>query len=370
MTRQPPNTARAWVDVDLAAVRRNAERLRAHCRTRVMPIVKADAYGLGAVPVARALEPLDPWGFGVATVSEGIALRDGGVTRPILVCPPVLRDEFPAAAEARLTLALGHAPDVAAWRAAGGGAWHLSVDTGMTRAGVRWDDVAAIVDAAREAPPEGAFTHFLAAERGDASMAVQEERFRLALAALANPPALLHAENSAAAARRPNSRYGLVRPGLFLWGVWSGPGALVTPDPVAAVRARVTDVHRVTAHESVSYDATWVAHGPRRIATVSLGYADGYRRAFGNRGHMLVNGRRAPVVGVVTMDMTMLDVTDVPCEVGDAATALGADGGEAITAEELATLAECSPYELLCGLRMRLARRYLDGAAVSAGTVS
>ena len=192
-------------------------------------------------------------------------------------------------------------------------------------------------------------------------MAIQEGRFREALAALPVPPPLLHAENSAAAARRPGSGYGLVRPGLFLWGVWSGPGALVSPEPVAAVRARVTDVHRILAHESVSYDATWVAHGPRRIATVALGYADGYRRAFGNRGHLLVRGRRAPVVGLVTMDMTMIDVTDLPCEIGDVATALGVDGTESITAEELATLADCTPYELFCGLRMRLPRRYLDG---------
>ena len=362
MSRQPPITARAWVDVDLAAVRQNAERLQAHCRTRLMPILKADAYGLGAVPVARALESLDPWGFGVSTVTEGIALRDGGVTRPVLVCAPVLRDEFAWAAEARLTLALSRATDVAAWRAAGGQAWHLSIDTGMSRAGARWDDAAAIVAAVQVAAPEGVFTHFLAAERGESSMTVQEGRFRRALSALPSPLALLHAENSAAAARRPGSRYGLVRPGLFLCGISSGPGATITPEPVVAVRARVTDIHRVNAQESVSYDATWVAPGPRRIATVALGYADGYRRAFGRGGHMLVKGRRAPVAGLETMDMTMLDVSDLPCEIGDAATALGADGSETITAEELATLADCSPYELLCGLRLRLARRYLDGA--------
>ena len=369
MTRQPPSTARAWVDVDLSALRRNAERLRAHCQTRLMPIVKADAYGLGAVPVVRALEALDPWGFGVATVGEGLALRDSGVTRPILVCPPVLPDEFGAAADASLALALGDAASVAKWRVAGGTRWHLSIDTGMSRAGARWDDARVIADAVQVAPPEGAFTHFLAAEHGEASMAVQEKRFEIALGLLPIRPALLHAENSAAAARRPHSRYGLVRSGLFLYGVWSGPGALVSPEPVAAVRARVTDIHRVAAHESVSYDATWVAHAPRRIATVALGYADGYRRAFGNRGHMLVGGRRAPVAGLVTMDMTMIDVTGIPCDVGDVATALGTDAGETIAAEELATLADCSPYELLCGLRLRLPRRYHDGDTNSATPV-
>ncbi len=364
MDRQPlpPGDARAWLDVDLDALRRNARRIAVHAATRLTPVVKADAYGLGAPAVVRALEAESPWGFAVATVSEGIALREAGVTRPVLVCPPVLPLEFPAAAVAGLTLALGSGSQVDQWKAAGGPAWHLSIDTGMSRAGVRWDEIDSMLGAVGRWAPEGAFTHFLAAERGEASMAVQEERFDAALARLPARPSLVHAENSAAAARR-RSRYDFIRPGVFLYGVGSGPGAQLLPEPVVAVRARITEIHRVERGESVSYDAQWIAHGSRRIATVGLGYADGYRRALSNRAHMLLRGRRVSVVGLVTMDMTMIDVTDVPCEIGDLVTALGADGDEVITAEELSALVPASPYELLTGLHLRLTRRYAGAAA-------
>ncbi len=365
MHRQPapPDDARAWLEIDLDALRRNARRLQAHAATQLTPVVKADAYGLGAAVIARALESESPWGFAVATVTEGITLRAEGIARPILVCPPALPSEYPAAAASRLTLALGHAAHVDAWRAAGGQAWHLSIDTGMSRAGVRWDEVGSITDAATRWAPEGAFTHFLAAERGEVSMAAQEARFREALAQLPAKPALVHSENSAAAARRANSPYAMIRPGLFLFGVGSGPGAVVEPNPVAAVRARIIDLRRVERGESVSYDASWIAHAPRRIATLALGYADGYRRAFSNRAHVLVRGRRASVVGNVTMDMTMIDVTGLDCDIGDAATVLGQDGDDVITAEDLAALGAVSPYELLTGLHLRLARRYAGGTA-------
>lgn len=361
-TRQPPPpTARAWVDIDLDAVRRNATRLAEHTGTRLMPMLKADAYGLGALDVARALAPLDPIGFGVATVSEGIALRDGGVTQMILVCPPALADEYPAAAAAGLTMALGSTRELSAWRDAGGGAWHLGIDTGMMRAGVRWDEVTSVLPALAAGPPTGAFTHFHSAEQGEASMHAQESRFEHALAALAAlgvRPAVLHTENSAAAARRPRSRWAFVRPGGFLYGVGSGSGALIHPEPVVSLRARVTDLHRVDGGESVSYDASWVASTPRRIATVALGYADGYRRAFSNRAQMLVRGCRAPVAGIVTMDMVMLDVTHIACDVGDVVTALGTDGGETIRIEELAAIAGCSAYEILTALKLRVVRRH------------
>ena len=360
MDRQPapPGDARAWLDVDLDAIRRNARRLVVHSGTRLTPVVKADAYGLGAGAVANALVGESPWGFAVATVSEGIALREAGIGHPVLVCPPVLPAEYAAASAARLTLSLGRSSDVEQWQAAGGEAWHLSIDTGMSRAGVRWDEVATMQGAAARWAPEGVFTHFLAAERGEPSMVAQEVRFREALAQLPVRPALVHAENSAAATRRTPSGYDMVRSGVFLYGVGSGPGALIEPEPAVAVRARVTDLHRVERGESVSYDAAWTAHAPRRIATVSLGYADGYCRALGNRAHMLLDGRRVSVVGYVTMDMAMIDVTDVPCEVGDTVTVLGADGDDVITVEELSALVTLSPYELLTGFHLRLTRRY------------
>jgi alanine racemase len=173
---------------------------------------------------------------------------------------------------------------------------------------------------------------------------------------------LLHLENSAALSRVARSRWDLARPGMFLYGVGSGAGVLVEPEPVVQLRARVVDLRTIRAGDSVSYGATYRADAPRRIATLAIGYADGYRRVVGNRGEVLLHGRRVPVVGLVTMDMTMIDVTGVDCALGDVATLIGADGGERHDVDAVARRADISPYELLSGLGARLERVYVDRA--------
>lgn len=348
--------ARAWVEVDLGAIRRNAARIARRAGVPILPMIKADGYGLGASAVVRALEPADPWGYGVATVAEGAELRRAGVGRPILVFTPACREEFDAARAARLTLALGDGHAIVAWARAGG-SYHLAIDTGMSRAGVRWDDVGSLGDVLAHHPPDGAFTHFHSAERGDESRLRQEDRFRAALAALPRRPALVHCENGPAVEHAAPSAWSLARPGIFLYGV--GTGGAIEPEPVVSVRARVVDLRRLPDGETVSYAATYRAVGERVIATLGLGYADGYRRALGNRGSALVGGRRVPVAGLVTMDMTMVDVSDVPCAVGDVATVLGRDGAAEIPIAELARTGDLSPYEILTGLRGRLERVYL-----------
>ena len=355
-----PDTLRAWIDVDLGALSRNGALLARRAGAPLLPMVKADAYGLGAVPVARALERLDVWGFGVATVAEGRELRAAGIARPVLIFTPLLAAELPAAAEYALTPALHRAADIAAW-AATGRPWHLAIDTGMSRAGVRWDEIGDLVDAVRRHPPEGVFTHFHSAQLADGSTSVQERRFLDTLAALPARPPIVHAENSAALERCAGSPWTLARPGVFLYGVHSGAGVRV--EPVAAMRARVVDLRRVLDGETVSYDGAWTARGERRIATLAIGYGDGYRRALGNRGTVLLRGRPAPVVGHVTMDMTMVDVTDLPCELGDVTALLGTDGEQALGVVEVARAGGLSPYELLTGLRGRLPRRYLGDEA-------
>jgi alanine racemase len=355
------NMTRAWVEIDLGALRRNGAALAARSGKPLLPMVKADAYGLGAVAAARALEPLAPWGFGVATIDEGVQLRDAGVERPVIVFSPLEQDELPAARSARLTPALSRAVDIARWAAEGGGAWHLAIDTGLGRDGVRWDCVRTLREAMLACPPQGAFTHFHSAERNDPSAEEQARRFAEALTLLPHRPAVLHAENSAALARHHGSRWDVVRPGIFLYGVGSGPGALVHPEPVVYLRARVVDLRTLRDGDTVSYNATYHAVGERRIATLAIGYADGYSRSFSNRGVALVHGRRVPVAGLVTMDMTMLDVTGAECEIGDVATLIGRDGRESLDVETAARTADVSPYELLTRLRGRLPRVYHDG---------
>lgn len=350
------NTTRAWVEVDLGALLRNARAVAERAGAPLLPMIKADAYGLGAVRVARALETVEPWGFGVATVPEGEELRAAGIERPIVVFTPLLAADLSAAAKARLTPTLGSRESIAHWIYTGR-PWHLAIDTGMNRAGVRWDELQSLLDVVRSAPPEGVFTHFHSAELEDGSREEQERRFDEALALLPTRPSLVHAENSPAVEHCGPSRWDLVRPGVFLYGVGSGGG--LEPEPVVAVRARIVEIRTVPSGETVSYDATYRAVGDRRIATLAIGYADGYLRALSNRGDALVCGRRAPVTGVVTMDMTMIDVTGLDCAVSDVATLIGADGGARIDVADVARAGELSPYEVLTSLRGRMPRRYL-----------
>ncbi len=351
--------ARAWLEVDLHALVRNAQALQKHARKPVMPMVKADAYGLGVGPVVRALESIEPWGYGVATITEGEELRAARIQRPILVTAPTERGAKPLQAmrAAGLTPALGDSQAIRTWMMTGGGDWHLSIDTGMSRAGIRWSEVGTLAEELRACPPAGAFTHFHSAECDDGSMDVQTQRFRDAVAAMPAPPPLLHTQNSAAIVRTVASPWSFVRPGVFLYGV--GSGAALGPEPVAHLRACVADIRTIDPGETVSYNATWTATRQTRIATLAIGYADGYRRLLGNKGTAVIGGRRVPVIGTVTMDLTMVDVTDVPCALGDIATLMGQDGDETITAEDVGAACGLSPYEILTSLRSRLVRTYV-----------
>jgi len=373
MSRQPtPTSPRAWVEVDLGALRRNGAALAARAGVPLLAVIKADGYGLGAVRVAGALELLDPWGFGVATVAEGIELREAGVSRPILVLSPVLPDEYPAMRGASLRPSLGTASTIAEWARTGGGAWHLSIDTGMSRSGISWTEISALQETLRHVVPEGAYTHLHSADANDDSTAEQLRRFRCALEALPSRPRYLHAENSPAIERGAVSAWDLARPGVFLYGVGGGDGATMSPEPVVHLRARVIDLRTVSDGDTVSYGATWRARGKRRIATLGIGYADGYRRALSNRGTVLLNGQSASVAGIVTMDMTMLDVTDVRCEIGDVATLIGRDGHDLLTVDDVAATAQVLSYELLVGLKLRVPRVYVNvtGETASAAAES
>jgi alanine racemase len=352
--------ARARVEIDLGALQRNGAAVGRRAGVPLLPMIKADAYGLGAAAALRALDPLEPWGYGVASVAEGEELRDLGVTRPIVVFTPLLEHELLAARTARLTPTLGFPAELEAWRRARGGAWHLSIDTGMSRAGIPWREIDTIKQFVELMPPEGAFTHFHSAEMDDGTIEIQERRFREALASLPQRPRLLHTANSAAIARKGRSDWDLVRPGIFLYGVGSGRSARVQPEPVVHLRAPIVELRQLEAGDSVSYGATLRVDRPARIATLAVGYADGYPRSLSERGSVLVGGTMAPVAGTVTMDMTMIDVTTVRCEVGDVATLIGRAGQTLLTVERVADDAGMSPYELLTGLRSRVERTYAE----------
>jgi len=352
-------TSRAWVEVDLAAVVDNARTAARVAGTRLLPVVKANAYGLGAVAVSKALEVLEPWGYGVATADEGTELRAAGITRPVVVFMPVQPALFDQFERFQLTPVLGDANAILHWTARGKRAFHLEIDTGMGRSGVRWDEMERVRDVIGASSLEGCYTQFHSAERSDGSLERQAERFLQAVGQLPRRPLLLHVANSAAALRGTRYGFDMIRPGVFLYGGSAGPG-LPVPRPVVSVRARVLTVRRVAAGESVSYGALWTAPVATRVATLGIGYADGVRRSLGasGRGSALLGGVRCPMVGAVTMDLTMVEIGDRPVTVGDVATLIGEADGACISLEEYAGWGNELHREVLTSLGSRLPRVY------------
>jgi alanine racemase len=352
-----PLPNRAWIDVNVNALRRNATALMDRTGLPLIPMIKADAYGVGTDGVVSSLEPLEPLAYGVASVDEGEYLREIGIKRPVMIFTPILVSEFGRAHEADLVAALGDAESIRMW-APSGKPYQLAIDTGMNRAGLPWCDAASVREVVQQWPPSGAFTHFHSAELENGSAETQVARFFTAIAELGVDIPFLHADNSAAAARGVNGhgKWGAVRPGIFLYGV--GSHADIQPEPVVSLRARVVDVRWIEPGDTVSYDAAYTAPRRERIATATIGYGDGYPRALSDRAAATVNGVRVLQRGLVTMDMTMFDVTDAPCEVGDVVTLFGESGGPDLTVEGVARSAGMSPYELLTGLAPRLIRRF------------
>jgi alanine racemase len=347
-----------WLDVDLGAVLRNARHYAGIVGVRLLPMVKANAYGLGAIPVARALEALAPWGFGVASVSEGRALRQAGIRRPIVVFWPFDPDLLDDYVALELRPAIGDVDGLRAWLARGSGGhrpFHVSIDTGMSRTGFRWHDTAAIA-ALRElvadaAGFEGIYTHFASADLSSEATEVQWTRFRAVVSSLGGPPPLLHAANSAAAQWGDRFAGNLARPGIFLYG---GAAGQLAPEPVATLSGRVLAVRSIRAGDPVSYGAAWRAPEPGDIATIAIGYADGVLRSLGGHGEVLINGRVAPIAGRVTMDMTMAAVPPGTTRPGDRAVLFG----EGLDLDRQAERAGTIAYELLTAVGPRVIRRY------------
>ncbi len=346
---------RAWVEVNLANLVANARAIQEVAGgASLLPMVKADAYGLGAVRVARALESLAPWGYGVATLDEAIELRAAGIGRPVVVFTPARIDHLEAYHAHDLTAVLDDPDAAALWDRP----FHLEIDTGMGRCGVRWD-AWPVVARFVSRHLEGAFTHLYAADVDPESAANQVKRFHAAIGQLGSRPSLLHVANSAGLWRLVE-RFDLVRPGLFLYGGRPGPD-LPIPRPVATVRARVVSVRELPPGASVSYGGDWTAVAATRVATVAIGYADGIPRSVQSRAAILLGGVRRPVVGRVTMDFVMADVgpgSDVAP--GDVATIIGSDGREVITLDEFSGWASTVSYEILTRLGRRLSREYVE----------
>ena len=371
-------TRPAWATVDLAAVRHNVSELaRVAAPAAVCATVKADGYGHGAVPVARAaLEAGAEW-LAVSQVDEGVELREAGIDAPVLLLSEPPLTAVDEAVARRITFAvyteagIDAAETAAVLHGRDGVPVHLKVDTGMHRAGASPDAAPALarrIAASRHLHLEGLMTHFAVADDLDreAETKAQLERFetvRDALAADGIVPPMLHTANSAGTIGHEAARYDMVRCGISLYGYSPGPSLEGRVDlrPALSLTAEVALVREVEAGEGVSYGLRYSCPSRTRIALVPLGYADGVpRRLSAVGGEVLVGGRRRPIAGTVTMDMTMVDCgPDASVAVGDEVVFLGRQGDEVITADEWAARLDTISYEILCGIGPRVPRRYV-----------
>lgn len=353
--------------IDPEGLRENMAALRAAVprSAKIMGVVKADGYGHGAVTAARAALAGGAEALAVATAGEGAVLRQAGIAAPILILGAVSREEAPVAAAWGLTATV-----CAPWMAeacqeaaealgeAGSMEVHLKIDSGMGRIGVRTpgerDAVLEALARCGRVRLTGAYTHFCDADGDEEGEAYSEAQFRRFLELTDGLPVIRHCANSAASLRHPEWALDMVREGISLYGYPPVETGLDLK-PCMAWRARVSHVKDVPAGAYVSYGRTWRADRPARIATVTCGYGDGYHRAAGGRAEVLIRGRRAPVVGRICMDQMMADVTDIPgVREEDPVTLMGTDGGECITAEDIARWSGTIAYEVLlsCGSRV------------------
>ncbi len=381
-------SVRAELVIDLGAIRANARALSALVRpARYMAVVKANAYGHGLVPVARALTG-DVAGFCVYRADEAVTLRAAGITAPVLVLGPLEPKELAAVYDARAAITLwstGAFVREATRLAERGGrplAVHAKIDTGVTRLGLDAGSAAAAITGYLDDPAlavRGAFTHLAAAEELESGLTYRQlERFERALDPLAQRLAaagvVRHAAASAAAMLFPRLRLDAVRPGIATYGIWpSAETAAAAPEslelqPALRWQSELVVVREVEAGRSVGYGCTFRTVRPSRIGVLPIGYAEGLPRALSNAGQTLVAGRRVPFVGRICMNMSFIDVTAVPEAVpGSRVTLVGADGDERIDANELAEAAGTIGYEIVARLPAELPRSYVDEASGARG---
>ncbi len=376
--------SRIYAAVNLDAVLYNLENMKKNIseNTKIIAVLKADGYGHGAVPIAREIQSLPYiWGIAVATVEEGMELRNAGIQKPILILgytyeedyDTIVREDFrPAVFKKSMAQKLSQA----AVKAGKPVNIHIKIDTGMTRIGYRdpQRDVPEILEISRlpGIRIEGLFTHFARADETDPAPAYRQlEKYgeflkKLEAAGLSIP--LKHCSNSAGIIRIPEANLDAVRAGVILYGMYPSDEVEKEPvplKPAMEIKSHIAYIKTVEPGTQVSYGGTYTTQRPTRIATIPVGYADGYARGLSNRGSVLIHGRRAPILGRVCMDQFMVDVTEIPeAKELDEATLLGKDGEDCIAMEELGDLSGRFNYEFACCISKRVPRIYIKDGQV------
>ena len=364
------------VKIDLDAISRNFDAVREKAGVKVMAVVKADAYGHGAIQVARLLQDKCAF-FGVSSMLEAMELRRAGLKTPILILGHTPVNAYPTAIREGIRPTIFHYEDAralsrAAQEAGIAAPFHFAVDTGMSRLGFQPTEESADLCAKIARLPglvsEGLFSHFATADCADLSRARAQaekfDRFWEMLKERGVSVTIRHMDNSAGLMNFPN-HYEMVRSGIVTYGMY--PSGEVSPEllklePALQFLSRVTHVKVLPAGREVSYGGTYVTTRDTRIATVPVGYADGYRRSLSGKFYVLIHGKKAPILGRICMDQLMVDVTDIPeTAVNDRVTLVGRDGDEVITMEEIAAAADSFNYEFVCGISRRVPRIYVSG---------
>ena len=366
--------------ISLDAVLYNFEQMKKSIKegTKIIAVIKADAYGHGAVPISRMLEELDyVWGFATATAQEALQLRRAGITKPILILGLVFEEYYKELVENDVRMAVcdydtAKKYDEAAARAGKKGLIHIAADTGMTRIGFK-DSEESLEDIRRIAALpnveiEGLFTHFARADEKDKTGAHKQLELFQKMIAMCKEEGVIfrhaHCSNSAGIIDLPEANMDIVRAGITLYGLW--PSDEVQKDrlpmhPLMELKSHVSYVKTLPAGREISYGGTYTTTRETKVATIPVGYGDGYPRTLSNKGSVLIQGKRVPILGRVCMDQFMVDVTDVPdVVVGTEVTLLGRDGDEIITAEEIGDLSGRFNYEFVCCLGKRIPRIYFE----------
>lgn len=371
--------SRVFAKIDLGAIRNNFLAMKEKLRdgTKIIAVVKADGYGHGAVPIARMAEPWDfIWGFAAATVEEAVELRLAGIKKPILILGCVFEEDYE-----KLT-AYGIRPTVfqlsaarelskTAVRTGTSLPAHLAVDTGMSRIGFAdTEESVKEIEEMAKLPGlvlEGIFTHFARADEKDKSDAVSQLnrylRFIRLLQEAGISIPLRHCSNSAGILEMPEANMDAVRAGISMYGIYPSDEMdrnRIRLEPAMELKSHIVYIKEVPAGVPVSYGGTFVTDRPTRIATIPVGYADGYPRSLSSRGCVLIRGKRAPILGRICMDQFMADVTDIPAEELDEVTLMGRDGEEFLSVDELGALSGRFPYEFVCDVSKRVPRIYVN----------
>lgn len=370
---------RVHADIDLDAVQFNFDQMSKNIPqgTKIMAVVKTDAYGHGAVPLASFMEPCEKlWGFATATVDEAVELRQAGIKKPILILgytfpecyTHIVKNEI---RQTIFTLDMAKALSEEAVRQNKKAYIHIKLDTGMGRIGYQnAKEAAEDAEKISKLPMmeiEGVFTHFANADTSSQENTLRQlEKFDEmieAMEAVGVTFSLKHCANSAGIIELTDQKFDLVRAGIISYGLWPSDEVkkdVVQLKPILSLKSHVVYVKEVEPGCAVSYGSTWVAEEKRKIATIPIGYGDGYPRSLSNKGYVLIKGCKAPITGRVCMDQMMVDVTDIPEEirVGDRVTLIGQDGDLTITAEEIGDLSGRFNYELVCDLGNRIPRIY------------